>query len=142
MPFRFSRTAFLVIAALTSQGCNLDQSLWGCPDLRVLVEKVKGLDRAYFAQLHAYAASGECKSMCNPPLLDRLSGLGNRKPVFEVIGNNAARIKLSVCMDEGVILGIGDIGTPQATIDVSWSADDIHWDDALLWSANAADSRA
>jgi hypothetical protein len=139
MPFRFSRTALLVIAAATSQGCNLDQWLWGCRDLRALVEKVKGLDRAYFVQLHAYAASGECKSRCSPPLLDRLSGLGNRKPVFEVIGHNAARIKLSVCMDEGVILGFGDIGTPQATIDVSWSADDIHWDDALLWSANAAD---
>jgi len=142
MSSRLSRTALLVIAAATSQGCNLDQELWGCPDLRALVGKVKGLDRAYFVQLHAYAASGECKSMCSPPLLDRLSGLGNRKPVFEVMRGSAARIKLSVCMDEGVILGFGNIGTPQATIDVSWSADDIHWDDALLWSATVAEGGA
>jgi hypothetical protein len=70
--------------------------------------------------------------------LNRLDGLGNRAPVFEKRGGGA-QIKLSVCMDAGVILIFTDIGTPHAAILVTTSDDDIHWNRTPLWPANRTD---
>jgi hypothetical protein len=111
---------------------------FGCDDRLALVEKVKTLDHAYLSELAAYAASDQCARLsCRPPLLDRLAGLGNRTPVFERLPHSA-RIKLSVCMDEGVMLIFTDIGTPRAVIVVSTSEDDIRWDSTQIWSAGDA----
>ncbi len=78
--------------------------------------------------------------MCRPPLLDRLSGLGNRPPVLEILPNNQARIKLSVCVDDGVMLIFKEIGTPSAALYVMWSVEFPEWDKALIWSANGLSS--
>ena len=114
--------------------------LFGCDDRAALVERVKALDPGYLAELARYAASGQCAvfAACRPPLLDRLAGLGNRRPVFERFPRDHAWIKLSVCMDEGVMLVFADIGTPRASVFVSSSEDDIQWDRTLLWSASPA----
>jgi len=109
----------------------------GCGELHcsgAAVEGAKKLDRAYLAELYAYAASGQCKGTCRPALLSRLSGLGNRPPVFEVIPNGRAQIKLSVCMDEGAILRFKNIGTQSGALYIAWSVDDLKWDEELLWS--------
>ncbi len=128
----------LLLAAATPT-ITLREFLFGCDDRLALVEKVKKLDHAYLAELSAYAASEQCAvhRSCQPPLLDRLVGLGNRKPVFERL-RDIARIKLSVCMDEGVMLIFTDIGTPHAAILVSSSEDDLRWDKTPLWSASDA----
>jgi hypothetical protein len=126
----------LVMAAFAS-GCDA----FLCEDRGAIVEKVKKLDPAYFEQLYAYAASGQCHVQCRPPVLSRLSGLGNRSPVLEMLPRNQARIKLSVCMDHGVALSFTEIGTPQAAIYVSWSVEFPDWDRALLWSAQPAHAR-
>jgi hypothetical protein len=115
--------------------------MFGCDDRLALVEEVKALDRAYLAELAAYASSDQCtKYQCRPPLLDRLAGLGNRRPVFERTTHDGARIKLSVCMDEGVMLVFSGIGTRHATIVVATSEDDLRWDETPLWSASDANS--
>ena len=103
-----------------------------------MVDRLKSLDQAYFAELAQYAASGRCAlhHSCTSPIFDRLAGIGSRRPVFYQ-WRDGAQIKLSVCMDEGVILVFTGIGTPQAAILVSTSADAIRWDRTLLWSANA-----
>lgn len=117
---------------MTAGGCR---AFFGCPDINTIVEATKKLDPEYLSQLQAYAASGQCKDMCRPPILARLSGLGTRASVFEVLPKGMAQIKLSVCVDEGVILYFKGIGTPNVTIDVSWSQDGNNWDSALLWPA-------
>ena len=122
----------LLFALAVLGGCGV----LGCPDNHATVEGAKRLDPEYLSQLHAYAASGQCKVTCRPPILSRLSGLGNRAPVFEVLPNGQAQIKLSVCMDQGVILLFKEVGTPNAALYVTWSQDDLKWDRALLWSAS------
>lgn len=62
--------------------------------------------------------------------------LRNRKPLFERLREDGARIKLSVCMDEGVMLVLTGIGTPHSAIVVSTSEDDIRWESTSLRSAN------
>ena len=115
-----------ITALLT--GCG-----WGsCGHLEA--EKAKKLDAAYLSQLYAYASSNECKGTCRPSILAGLNGIGNRPPAFEVLPHRQAQVKLSVCMDSGAILTFKEIGTPQGSIYVIWSADGLQWERALLWS--------
>ena len=129
MLVRVAQAGLLLTLAAAAGGCNA----FGCPNVDAIVEGTKKLDSAYLSELHAYAASGQCKDACKPPLLARLSGLGNRVPVFEVLPGGRAQIKLSVCVDEGVILTFEGIGTPNTTLHVSSSHDGVNWDSALLW---------
>jgi len=126
-----------LLLSASNPNLTLRELVFGCDDRVALVEEVKTLDRAYLAELAAYAASEQCgkHQSCRTPLLNRLVGLGNRKPVFERTTLDGARIKLSVCMDEGVMLVFTGIGTPHAAILVSTSEDDIRWDSTPLWSA-------
>lgn len=127
---RAARIGLLLAAAPLLNGCGA----LSCADSDPILEKVKKLDHEYLSQLYEYAASGQCKFTCSPPLLNRLSGLGNRAPVFEVVPHRQAQIKLSVCMDEGVILIFRAIGTPDAAITVISSHDGVTWNEAVLWS--------
>ena len=137
MSLRAAQTGILLAATVMVGGCNV----FGCPNVDAMVEATRKLDFEYLSQLQAYAASGQCKDVCRPPILARLSGIGNRPPVFEVLPGGMAQIKLSVCVDEGVILTFKEIGSPKTTIHVSWSLDDLKWDSVLLWPKPEADAK-
>ena len=137
----FARLVLLGATLSVASSCDAVGNDIACGE-RAAVEGAKKLDRAYLTQLYAYAASGECKDMCRPPILSRLSGLGNRSPVFEVLPNRQARIKLSVCMEDGVMLFFKHIGASDASLYVMWSADFPKWEQALLWVAGQPDHGA
>lgn len=128
---KVTQLGILIVAMAASSGCH--ELICGT---EATLKGTKKLDPAYLSQLYEYAASGQCKDKCRPPILEHLSGLGNRAPIFEALPNKKAVIKLSVCVDEGVMLGFKEIGTPQAAIYAAWSFDDIKWNSTLLWSAS------
>lgn len=91
----------------------------GCGSLACNIEAAeaaKKLDKKYFSQLYAYAASKECKGTCRPSILSGLSGLGNRAPVFDALPGNQAQVKLFVQLDYGVILTFKELGTPSGAV--------------------------
>lgn len=132
-----ARIKYVVATVALLSGCDtLD--MWGCRQ-NAAIEGAKKLDQTYLSQLYAYAASGQCTGMCRPSILGRLSGLGNRSPVFEVLPHGQAHIKLSVCMEDGVMLYFKDVGKPNAALYLTWSVSFPKWDEALLWSASMPD---
>ena len=77
---RAARNCCVVAAITLLAGCEV-RDVSGCRQ-STAIEGAKNLDQPYLSQLYAYAASGQCTSMCRPSILSRLSAAWESSPSF------------------------------------------------------------